>query len=42
MHPVWNWYIKANQMTKDSYFDDRKRRLTKAEFVSMIEIIKQS
>lgn len=42
MHPVWNWYIKAKKMTKDSYFDDRKSRLTKAEFVSMMEIIKHS
>lgn len=42
MHPVWNWYRRAKQMTKDSYFDDRKRRLTKAEFVSMMEIIKHS
>ena len=42
MHPVWDWYRKAKEVTKASYFDDRKRRLTEDEFFSMMEIIKQS
>lgn len=39
MHPVWNWYRKAKEATKNSYFDDRKRKLTKKEFVSIMEIV---